>query len=72
MKETGRFSKVKLEADHSNTDMYETDPFKALASFLADVEANAGNSADVDAQIQTYICNGFLTEIIINIDRKLL
>ena len=49
MKETGRFSKVKLEADHSNTDMYETDPFKALASFLADVEANAGNSADVDA-----------------------
>ena len=41
-KETGRFKKVKLEADHSNTDSYETDPFKALSSFLADAQAEAG------------------------------
>ena len=43
-KETGRFKKVKMEADHSNTDSYQTDPFLALSSFLADVEVETGAS----------------------------
>ena len=42
-KQTGRFRKVKLEADHSNTASYETDPFAALTSFLADAHVQAGN-----------------------------
>ena len=44
-KETGRFRKVKIEADHSNADTYETDPFKALASFLVDAHVQAGGQA---------------------------
>ena len=35
LKATGRFKRVKIEADHSSTDSYEMDPFKALSSFLA-------------------------------------
>ena len=46
LKSTGRYSKVKLEADHSSTDMYETNPFSALSSFLADAEVNAGTAPD--------------------------
>ena len=42
LKETGRFKKVKIEADHSNADSYEMDPFKALSSFLSDADVLAG------------------------------
>ena len=43
LKATGRFKRVKIEADHSSTDSYEMDPFKALSSFLADAEVQAGS-----------------------------
>ena len=43
LKNTGRFKKVKIEADHSSTDTYEMDPFKALSSFLADVNVVSGS-----------------------------
>ena len=44
--QTGRFRKVKIEADHSSMASYEMDPFKALSSFLMDAEVQAGaNSA---------------------------
>ena len=42
LRSTGRYSKMELEADHSSTDLYETNPFSALSSFLADAEVNAG------------------------------
>ena len=45
LKATGRYKKVKIEADHSTTDSYEMDPFKALSSFLEDAHVHAGASA---------------------------
>ena len=36
LKESGRFRKVKIEADHSNAKSYEMDPFSSLSKFLSD------------------------------------
>ena len=35
LKESGRFRKVKIEADHTNVQSYETNPFSALSTFLS-------------------------------------
>ena len=42
LKETGRFKKMKLEADHSRSTSYENDPFDALASFMVDANVQVG------------------------------